>query len=179
MNRDAEAALIEDCKRGDRKSLELLITRYQRPVYNAAYRLLGDREDARDVAQTVFIRAIERLDQFDPRYRFFSWIYRIAVNESLTQLDRRNRRTTQESLPIEPGRSPEEDADLAGVHEKIQAALLELTPDHRAVIVLRHFSDLSYREIGEILEIPEKTVKSRIWSARQVLKDKLGQRGIV
>ena len=91
MNEDRDIALLNDCKRGDRKALDSLVRRYERPVYNAAYRMLGNPDEAADVTQTVFLKAFENLDRFNPKYKFFSWIYRIAINESINQLKKRGR----------------------------------------------------------------------------------------
>ena len=91
MHKDRDVELLEDCKRGDRQALESLVRRYERPVFNAAYRMLGNPDEAADVAQTTFLKAFEHLDRFNPKFKFFSWIYRIAVNESINQINRRNR----------------------------------------------------------------------------------------
>ena len=88
MENDDDVALVERCRNGDRAAFAELVIRYQRPVYNAAFWILRKPEDANDVAQTVFLKVVEQLDDYDPRYRFFSWIYRIAVNESLNLLRR-------------------------------------------------------------------------------------------
>ena len=86
---DPDEALVARCLRGEVEAFEPLVVRYQRVLYNAAYRLLGDREDARDVAQIALVKAYEKLASFDSRYRFFSWIYRIVVNEALNTRSRR------------------------------------------------------------------------------------------
>ena len=91
MWRTTTIALVERCRNGDRAAFTELVVRYQRPVYNAAFWILRKPEDANDVAQTVFLKVVEQLDDYDPRYRFFSWIYRIAVNESLNLLRRNGR----------------------------------------------------------------------------------------
>lgn len=177
MNEDRDAALILDCQRGHREALNTLISRYEKPVYNAAYRMLGDREDARDVTQAVFLKAFEHLDGFDPKYRFFSWIYRIAVNESINQLNRRGPTCAADAGQASEDRGPAEIAESNQVCANVQSVLMELQPHYRAVIVLRHFADLSYQEIAQVLEIPVKTVKSRIFSARHSMKDRLQARG--
>lgn len=167
-NGAADEALVARCLGGEVEAFEPLVLRYQRVLYNAAYRLLGDREDAREVAQSAFVKAYEKLGSFDPRYRFFSWIYRIVVNEALNT---RNRRRPSEPLGAElPGGSGVEEALAARERsDSVQAALLRLGSEDREVIVLRHFAELSYAEIGETLGIAEKTVKSRLHEARQRL----------
>jgi RNA polymerase sigma-70 factor (ECF subfamily) len=179
MHKDGDTALLEDCKRGDRMALESLVRRYERPVFNAAYRMLGNPDEAADVTQTTFLKAIEHLDRFNPKYKFFSWIYRIAVNESINQINRRSRLEELGDNQSSPLRGPDEMTEAGRVSKQVQSVLLDLSEDHRAVIVLRHFVEVSYRQIGEILQIPEKTVKSRLFSARQQMKDRLLNKGLL
>ena len=89
MSNDNDADLVQECRKGNRKAFESLLDRYEKPVYNAAFRILCSYEDAMDVTQTVFLKAFEHLDRFDPKYKFFSWIYRIAINESINLLNKR------------------------------------------------------------------------------------------
>ncbi len=173
-----DQALIERCKRGDRRALEELVGHYERPVFNAAYRILGNPDDAADATQVAFMKAFEHMDQYDPKYKFFSWIYRIAVNESINQLKRvRNQQPLDDKEAAEV-RGPEATVQAGDLSREIQAGLMELKEDYRTVVVLRHFSECSYRQISEILQIPEKTVKSRLYSARQMMKDALMARGV-
>jgi RNA polymerase sigma-70 factor, ECF subfamily len=163
-----DRALVERCRRGDRQALEVLVTEYQRPVYNAAYRILGNPDDAADATQATFLKAFENLDGYDPQYKFFSWIYRIAVNESINQFKRiRKQEPLDEGQPAD-GPGPDDALATGDLSREIQDGLM----------ALRHFSDLSYREISDILQIPEKTVKSRLYSARQLMKDQLVANGI-
>jgi RNA polymerase sigma-70 factor, ECF subfamily len=170
---DPDETLVARCLQGEVQAFEPLVVRYQRVLYNAAYRLLGDREDARDVAQGALVKAYEKLSSFDPRYRFFSWIYRIVVNEALNTRSRR-----RPSAPLAADLAGGADIEQALVSrersDSVQAALLRLGTDDREVIVLRHFAELSYAEIGETLGIAEKTVKSRLHEARQRLGRILG-----
>jgi RNA polymerase sigma-70 factor (ECF subfamily) len=177
MSDDRDLALIEDCRRGDRQALGSLVRRYERPVYNAAFRMLGSADDAADVVQTTFLKAFENLHRYNPQYKFFSWIYRIAVNESINQLNRRKRTEELDERRVASGPGPDATLVADQVSEELQAALMTLSDDHRAVIVLRHFTESSYREIGEVLQIPEKTVKSRLFSARKAMKAQLERKG--
>jgi RNA polymerase sigma-70 factor (ECF subfamily) len=178
MNDSWERALVERCRQGDRQALEQLIGQYQKPVYNAAYRILGNPDDAADVTQVAFLKAFEHLDQYDPKYRFFSWIYRIAVNESINQAKRQRNQSSLDERHFAGSGSPEAELAAGDLSKEIQRGLMDLTEDYRTVIVLRHFSDCSYRQISDILQIPEKTVKSRLYSARQQMKEKLQARGV-
>jgi RNA polymerase sigma-70 factor (ECF subfamily) len=133
-----------------------------------AYRLTGDQEDARDIAQNAFLRAYERLDSYDPDRKFFSWIYKIAVNESLNF-----RRARKAHEPLEralPMPVPVDPVDRIETADRIQTAIMALSPEHRELIVLKYFVELSYDEISDVVGIPEKTVKSRLFSARQQLE---------
>jgi RNA polymerase sigma-70 factor (ECF subfamily) len=163
-----DAELVARCLRGDLDAFEPLVLRYQGVLFNAAWRMLGNREDARDVVQGALVKAWERLATFDPSRRFFSWIYRIVVNESLNLRDRRPVvQPLDANVPASGG--PEEELKDRERADCLQAALLRLTEDDRQVIVLRHFAELSYAEIAETLGLAEKTVKSRLHEARQRL----------
>jgi RNA polymerase sigma-70 factor, ECF subfamily len=167
-----DATLVKRTLGGDRGAFEGLVQRYQKVLYTVALRMLGNPDDAKDATQTAFVRAFERLGTFDEQYRFFSWIYRILMNECLNVL--RGRRPEDELSPaLATVGGPYEAAMSSERRTQIQAALLQLTPDHRAVIVLRHFGGLSYDEVGDALGVPTKTVKSRLHSARQRLGELL------
>jgi RNA polymerase sigma-70 factor (ECF subfamily) len=165
---EEDAELVARCLQGDVEAFEPLVRRYQRVLFNVAWRMLGEREDARDVVQGAFVKAWEKLSTFDPRHRFFSWMYRIVVNESLNARDRR-RPTVALAGEIEAGGGPEEALRTRELEDRVQAALLRLGLDDRQVIVLRHFAELSYAEIGCALGLAEKTVKSRLHEARRRL----------
>lgn len=151
---------------------------YERPVYNAAYRIVGNPDDAADVTQVVFLKAFEQLDQYKPEFKFFSWIYRIAINESINQIKRNRNHVSLDDREISNVRSPDDFVRAGDISRGIQESLMGLQEDYRTVVVLRHFSECSYRQISEILHIPEKTVKSRLYSARQLMKEKLKGSGI-
>jgi RNA polymerase sigma-70 factor (ECF subfamily) len=158
--------------------METLVRHYERPVFNAAFRMLGDREDAADVAQTTFLKAFRNIHQFNPEFKFFSWIYRIAINESINFLKRQ-----PQSEPLQEGDAktsvgPADEAQADQMSHELQAALMELPEDYRSVIALHYFAGCSYRQMAETLRIPEKTVKSRLFTARQKIRDVLAQHGI-
>ena len=170
---DADEVLVDRCIDGDQAAFTILVKRYQRPVYNAAYRVLGREEDAGDVAQTVFLKVAEHLRDYDPSHRFFSWIYRIAMNEALNLLRRNGRdQPLDEDADYEgpASQGPEWQAAEAEDARRIQKALMGMRPADRAVIALRHFSECSYEEIAHILDIEVKTVKSRLFEARSRMR---------
>ena len=114
MDNDPDQALVERCRNGDREAFTELVVRYQRPIYNAAFWILRKAEDASDVTQIVFLKVAERLDEYDPRFKFFSWIYRIAVNESLNLLRRNGREEALDDeveLPGSDSADPERQAE--------------------------------------------------------------------
>ncbi len=177
MVKPDDTKLIERCIEGDRQAFEALLIQYEKPVFNAAYRMLNNREDASDVTQTVFLKVYENFDSFDPSRRFFSWVYRITLNESINWLGKQKRLEPLQHEPADDGKSPEQEVASAELSAEVQAALMTIKTDYRTVIVLKHFLGCSYMEISEVLEIPEKTVKSRLFSARQLLKDALTNTG--
>lgn len=170
---EADEALVERCRKGDGGGFAALVARYERVVFNLAFRMLGDREEARDVAQAAFLKALESLHRFDPRYRFFSWLYRIAMNEALDVLGRRGRQTELTDVHMADD-DPARDAQTADLGARVRDALERLSPAHRAVLVLRHYQELSYEEIGRVLDLPDATVKSRLFEARERLRLRLG-----
>ncbi|MGH9806460.1 MAG: RNA polymerase sigma factor [Terriglobia bacterium] len=176
MSNDTDLVLVERYRNGDRAAFTELVVRYQRPIYNAAFWILRKAEDANDITQVVFLKVAERLDEYDPRYKFFSWIYRIAVNESLNLLRRNGHEEALDDeidLPGAESANPEWSASEAQLGRRIRTALMSLPANDRMVLTLRHFSECSYQEIGEILDIDQKTVKSRLFEARQRLRELL------
>lgn len=173
-----DAELVRRSLKGDKEAFGILVDRYQKPVFNAAFRTVGNREDAADLTQVVFLKAFERLSSYKSTYKFFSWLYRIAVNESINFLKARKQlEEIDDALPAEEaggeGTSPEEVDELVG------AALQELNVEYRTVIVLCHLQELSYKEASYILDLPESTLKSRLFTARKLLKDILIRKGIL
>ena len=157
---------------GERAAGDELVNRYHRSVFNVALRMLGNTQDAEDVTQTAFGNAFAALESYDPKYRFFSWIYRMTVNESLNTLKRRRNVVSLDgSFDV-----PAPDAishSAAEAEDRVGRALLELKPDDRAVVVLKHFVSFSYEEISDVLGVPVKTVKSRLFTARERLRESL------
>ena len=173
LPKDADdAAIVRRVLAGNTAAFETLVDRHQRALYTVACRMLGSRDRASDAVQAGLVKAFEHLASFDPRYRFFSWIYRIVVNECLNM--RRARRSEDALSPAMAAAGTPFDEAAAGERAaQVQKALMRLTDDARAVIVLRHYGELSYEEIAETLGVPAKTVKSRLHTARQKLGEQL------
>ena len=131
--------------------------------------MLGNVQDAEDVTQTVFCNAFLSMSSYDPKYRFFSWLYRMTINESLNQVKRRKRTVTLDDDSAIPVREVAAD-NAVEAEDRVRTALMNLRPDDRAVVVLRHFVSLSYERIAEVLEVPVRTVKSRLFTARERLR---------
>jgi RNA polymerase sigma-70 factor (ECF subfamily) len=179
MSNDRDARTVEACLAGDRKAYRMLMDLYEKKLFNAAYRVVDDYEDAMDATQSTFVKAYENLHTFDPSRRFFSWIYRILLNESLNILKARKRFDELNDDIKVASKNPEERYGDQETGRHIQSALMDLNTDHRVVIVLKHFQGMSYREMSDVVGIPEKTIKSRLFSARRQLKDILLRKGIV
>jgi RNA polymerase sigma-70 factor (ECF subfamily) len=179
MIEDPDAALVLASRAGDRSAFAQLLARHERRVFNAAYRILHHRDDAADVTQTAFLRAYEHLDRYDPGQRFQSWLYRIAVNEAIDVGGRRAPADVELDSVPDQGDGPDEQADGCSADARLRGALMALDVDQRALVVLKHVQDFSYEQIAEILDCPVKTVKSRLFSARRALRERLLELGWV
>ncbi len=173
MQEADDQTLLRQYRAGDVAAFRRLVEKYKRPVYNAAFWVLRNAEDAEDVAQTVFMRLAERSDEYDPQHKLFSWIYRMAVNEALNARRRAGREEAldeDEDLADDDGSDPQQRLEDGQRSSLVRAALMKMNVTDRTVLTLRHFSELSYREIGDALDLDEKTVKSRLFEARQRLR---------
>lgn len=154
---------------GDPAGARELVERYQQPLFTVALRMLGNRQDAEDVMQAVFGRVFRDLASYDPTHRFFSWVYRMTVNAALNaQRDRKTQLPIEDQIDL-PAVGGGADETLA-VETQVHQALAALKPDDRTIVVLRYFQSLSYDEIAEVLGVPAKTVKSRLFTARERLR---------
>lgn len=176
---NADAVLVRQCLAGDSRAFDALVRKYEKPLYHLALRMTRDRDDAMDIVQGVFVKVYQKLDSYDDKHEFFSWIYRITINESINFTNRAKRNEeyqSGESVVLAPTQEATRSAEA--LSEEIIEAIEMLKPDYRMVIVLKHYHDFSYQEMAEVLSVPEKTVKSRLFTARQQLKDILTARGI-
>ena len=172
MQDQDDAVLAARAAGGDTSAFEALVSRYERVLFRVAHRMLGDYADAADATQTAFVKAYQKLGSVDPRFRFYSWIYRILLNECLNA--RRDARALEPiRVDLAGAGSPHDDVEARERRQLVQRALMKLPPEYRQVIVLRHFGELSYEDIAEIVDIPAKTVKSRLYTARQRLTELL------
>lgn len=174
-----DSDLVRRCLSGDERAFEPIIQKYQKVVYNLALRMGAGTQDAEDITQSVFVKIYERLNLFDPKYKFFSWLYRIALNESINFFQQRRRLDQLDEDIVANEKAPDESYRETELREQIQESLMRLKVDHRVVIILNHFQDLSYHDMSYILDIPEKTVKARLFTARQQLRDILLKRRVL
>ncbi len=173
-----ETELIRRAREGDTQAFGLLVERYQHRVVRVAMAVVHNQEDALELAQETFIRAYENLAKFESRSSLSTWLYRIAANLAIDFRRREGRHTVLRGdegeielnrLPSERGNSFTE-ISRNELNQRLNEALKELTPEHRAVILLREVEGLSYDEIGEILQCPRGTVMSRLHYARNRLR---------
>jgi RNA polymerase sigma-70 factor, ECF subfamily len=173
-----EAELIERAAKGDSQAFGQLVERYQRRVVGVAMAVVHNQDDAIELAQETFIRAYENLSKFESRSSFSTWLYRIAANLSIDFRRREGRHVVLRGedadsefnrIPSDQGDSFKE-ASRTELSGRLREALGELTPEHRAVILLREVEGLSYDEISDVLQCPRGTVMSRLHYARGRLR---------
>jgi RNA polymerase sigma-70 factor (ECF subfamily) len=178
--------LVQRTRAGDHEAFRSLVERYQRKIAALALGMVRSRDDAQDITQDTFARAYQSLDRFKGDAAFYTWLYRIAFNLCV---DHRRREAKQAEVALETDERGElpvpalvdglradepfgraRDAEIA---RGVQQAMLELTPDHRAVILLREVEGLSYAEISQVLDCPKGTVMSRLHYARRQMQARL------
>ncbi len=187
-----DLGLLEQCRAGDPHAFARLVALHEGMVFNLAVRLLGDPEEAKDVAQDVFLQVYRTLGRFEGRSTLKTWIYRIVVNQCHNRRRFWSRRGRNRARPLSE-LSPTEEAQLAATQpengspyeevcrreraERMQQALLGLSFAHRAILLLREVEGLSCEAIATTLQLPEGTVKSRLARAREALRARLVSSG--
>jgi len=183
---ESDERLVQSALAGDRTAFESLVRRHQRALVNHIYRHTGRREAALDLAQEVFLKVYQSLATFDPRYRFTTWLYRIASNCAIDFLRKKRPQTC--SIHTDPGDessegpmrtlagqdpTPHEMLRLQELTVRLESAVGKLPVDYRQLILLRHRQNCRYDEIARITELPIGTVKNRIFRAREMLRHEL------
>lgn len=183
---DADRALVQEVQAGNVAAFNRLIVKYRERLYSVIYNMTGNREDSADLAQDTFIKAFQSIHRFQGHATFFTWLYRIAVNSTVTHL-RKNRLRTFFSLEkvTEEGKNSEivsaltdkngieRDAFVKELQEKLNDALQKLSINHRTVITLFEIDGLSHAEIAEVMDCSVGTVRSRLHYAKQLLQAEL------
>lgn len=179
---EVPASVIEDCKRGNPDAFERIVAVYGPRLHALCQRMGSDSTDADDLVQQVFLRLIERIGTFKHRSRFSTWLFRLTINEALNarRAAIRRRRTNEEAAgardPHDSGADPMARAARSEARDRIEALLESLSPEHRAVIVLRELLGLSYAEMAAVLDVPRGTIMSRLSRARDRFRDLLDRR---
>lgn len=180
-----DAAIVARCLDGDQRAYQELLHRYRRSVYSITYRMIGHREEARDLAQEVFIRAFRSLHRYDPTRPFSSWIFKITSNLCIDYYRKKRLQTVsihdtyegEDERPrielVDPGPGPDDQFLSGAERDRLDVLLHSLPPRYRVVVLLRHKEDMSYEEIADELEIPIGTVKARLHRAHRLLRTKL------
>jgi len=180
-----EKVLVERAKNGDKAAFAQLVNTYSDRIYNLALRILRKKEDAEDVLQETFLTVLEKLNTFDGRSSFFTWIYRIATNASLMRLRKKKvvfqelsdhsdfQENVESRVFIDWTQDPAANVFTGEVKTKIDEAINKLSDIYRSVFVLRDIEGLSIKETSAILGITEENVKIRLRRARQFLRDYL------
>ena len=174
--------LIAECLKGDTTAFGVLVRRYQDRLFNTVYRLVGNAEDAQDVVQESFLSAYQALDGFKGDALFFTWLYRIAMNTAISlkrkqravlRLDGRDGETALEPCDLSDLSRPGHALEQAEREQRIQLALSRLSPEHRAVLVLKDMEGQKYEEMADVLGVPVGTIRSRLHRARLELRELL------
>ena len=182
-----ESVWLEEARQGDREAFGKLIGAYQTPVFNLAYRMLGNADEAEQAAQEAFIRAWTRLDGYDPAHKFSTWLLSITSNYCIDQIRKRRALllSIDEPMPAHPALMSEKDtgpeAKVAESEQQnaVQNLLETLPADYRQAVVLRYWYDMSYEEIAEVMETTVSAIKSRLFRARRQLAQTGLQMGII
>jgi RNA polymerase sigma-70 factor (ECF subfamily) len=185
-----DLTLVQRFRQGDMESFSLLVAKYQDRIYNMLLRMCGKPADAEELAQEAFLRAMERIGQFQGRSKFYTWLFRIAANLAISH-KRRGGRIKFHSLsgpqdgdssagdaitsPLAAKRQigPQESAVAAETHQRVMDALGELDDEFRLVIVLRDIEEMDYAQVADVMNVPLGTVKSRLHRARMMVRDRL------
>jgi len=183
VSEESDALWVQRTLEGDPQAFGELVCRYERDVFNLAYRMLNERGEAEDAAQEAFTRAYVNLERYDIARPFKTWLLSITSNHCIDRIRRRRLvwLSLEEPLPPHPALT----SDIPGPEEAllssernllVQDLLDELSPDYRLAVVLRYWYDLSYAEIAQMLDTTESAIKSRLFRARQTLAERLEDR---
>lgn len=177
MNEKTDNDLVNEILEGKTENFKELILRYQKPVFNLVIKMVRNYDEAKDITQNIFIKAYYNLSTYNFNHKFFSWLYRIGVNESLNFINNRKQYDEFYEENFKSDKSPAEILEKNEESVKIQNAIEMLKEEYRTLIILKHFQELSYEEIAEVVNIPVNKVKSRLFTARNLLKEIIIRKG--
>lgn len=171
-----EQNLIRQVQEGNSRAFAPLVFKYELPIKHSVLNILGDTQAAEDVTQEAFIATFEKIHLYNPDHRFFSWVYRIALNGALNKATKRKCRlhVHEHDLPC-PGPSPHAKLETREQSQQIHNAMASLVFKYRVLLILRHYLDFSYSEMALITGQPVSTVRSRLHTARALMKKELNQ----
>jgi RNA polymerase sigma-70 factor (ECF subfamily) len=165
-----DSVLIERVKKGDMEAYERLVKKYMKKAYNVALYYTKNPADAWDISQQGFINAWQGIRKFDTEKSFFPWLYAIIKNEALSRFKKEKKEDEKKSsLPLKIIDTPEESLEKKEKTKRLQKALLKLDKEKQEIIYLRHYVEMSYKEIAKALDLPEGTIMSRLYYARKAL----------
>jgi len=175
MEKDKDSVIVEQVIGGNIEAFGHLVKKYQNPIFNLITKMTNSSDEAEDLLQTVFIRAYENLSGYNPDYKFFSWIYRIAVNETINYLkSKRKIVPLTEDLIVDV--AGEDETENSFTERKVQLMVNQLKEEYKVLITLKYFQALSYEDISQITGIGIGMVKSRLYMARNILKEMILKR---
>jgi RNA polymerase sigma factor (sigma-70 family) len=176
FNEQSDSEVVRQVQSGDAAAFDELMRRYKRPVINFVWRLLGNAEDAQDVAQEVFVRVYQSLDTYRHETKFSTWLFALARHAAIDHWRWRQRHPTEPFDSVAEPAAPAGTADDVAAREvgaQIAAAVANLPEDQRTVLVLAEYQGLSYAEIAEVMHCSERSVESRLYRAKQTLRGSL------
>lgn len=188
MYRVSDEALVTMTLNGQSAAFEELVRRYERQIYSLALRMMNNQEDANDVAQDIFIKIYHGLSKFDESRKFFSWMYKLALNVCYTQLKKRPPESyTLDNVidfaPLIPDKDtyPEDYFESKELRELVQQAISELPESFRVPVLLRYMEELSYQQIADVMDLPVSTIETRLYRGKALLQKRLSiilERGV-
>lgn len=183
LTENNDSAVVERCLEGDKEAFADLVYKYEVPVYNLVYRMVGDREEAKDITQQAFLNAFSSLSSFKRELKFSNWLYKIGTNLCIDYLRKGSQRkkiSIEEMMDNSRGEELINKATMENktqenwdINERVQKAINNLPEHYRAAVVLKHIQDLNYEEASQVLNIPVGTIKTRVHRARKILYEEL------
>lgn len=171
MKENDDKKIIEEVLSGNLDVFGILVERYQQSIFRMIFKMTGSSVEAEELTQSVFVKVYTNLSQFNPKYKFFSWLYRIALNESLNYLKSRKNISAINVNTSVTHENPEVIFHKKERKKALQQAIMELNPMERTLIVLKYYEEMTYKDISNVTGLSVKKVKSRLFTGRKKLKE--------